>query len=457
MPSPGSVPIYVGPEWTTGAIGITPLASWSQATWFWDPANVSGLANDTNTGLDALHPVLTYNGGIAAKWGTYSPQLRQQTTITMMSSQAAVATDPVILDPIMYGTYMLLQGQLGPHQQVTAGVFGAVTSKNTATGQLLEVNLGFVATKGQLVQNTTHPSFAIVMSVVGDVATMFQPLTAVTPPASTFTTFPTEVNTWAPGDAFTLWQPCTVYLAEAVPRTGQEDAADVLPCQVQLYHVTPIGPNADPGENSALIGNGVANIECYYGTFATTTPAAPVTGNVQNWGTVYGAGIEWSNDDPHAVFNGGGVTVEFFSTIRCQELALGVAFVSTSPQFVFHSTFMHWEEVCLSGTSAGEFGLLGNHEMFDAASLIWGSGGLLLFGTSAVYYHAGSAATTFLQAQGFSLNQSANAMAVDPTTGLWSASIPVTVAALDTTIALGGFGGHAIQPGGASISVFPPF
>ncbi len=464
-PVVGDVPVFnadgtwhAAPPPSGAAIVVPPAnGSWSQAVWFWDPSNVSGLASDANSGLDALHPVLTYTFGIAARWETYYPQLKQQTTITMMSSQPASLTDPVILDPIMYGTYLLLQGQLGSHQQVNAGVFGAVTPKNTSTGQQLEVNLGFAASVGQLVQNMTHPSFAYVVAVAGNVATMLQPLTPVVPPASVFTTFPTEVNTWAPGDTYTLWQPCTVYLVEGAPRCGQEDAVNVLEGQLQLYHVAPIGTSALADENSTLIGN-IVNIECCYNTTATTTGDHPLGGNVNNFGTFYNGGIIWSTDDTIAVFNGGGVLDEYFGVIRCAELALGAAFITTGPQLLFGSSnqFVHWEEVYLGGNNAILFALSGGHEMFDAASLIWGSGGLFLFGTASIYYHTGSATTTFEQLLGFSLNESGNAVAFDQTTGLWTLPIAITPAALDLPVASGGFGGHATQPGGPSISIFPP-
>lgn len=87
--------------WSLLVFGVPP-ASWSQAAWFIDPANSTGLANDNNSGLDVGHPVLSYSGGVAAKWGTNSPVLRQNTTLTWLSSQTG-NSDPVIFTPIMEG------------------------------------------------------------------------------------------------------------------------------------------------------------------------------------------------------------------------------------------------------------------------------------------------------------------------------------------------------------------
>src|SRR6266567_5503133 len=77
---------------------VRPNRAWTQAAWFVDPLNVTGLASDKNDGTTALTPVLTYNGGVAARWGTYSPRLRQNTTITFLSRQPD-GTDPIICNP----------------------------------------------------------------------------------------------------------------------------------------------------------------------------------------------------------------------------------------------------------------------------------------------------------------------------------------------------------------------
>ena len=80
--------------------GVPVPASWSQATWFIDPQNVSGNASDSNSGIDAAHPVLSYTRGIVPKWGTNAPTLRQNTTFTWLSDQLD-DSDPVIMLPAM--------------------------------------------------------------------------------------------------------------------------------------------------------------------------------------------------------------------------------------------------------------------------------------------------------------------------------------------------------------------
>jgi hypothetical protein len=145
-------------SWIPTSIGTIAInnPTLSQATWFIDPANSTGLANDSNSGIDANHPVLSYNGGIVTKWGTNSPLLRQNTTLTWMSSQPSGGGDPVIFTPIMAnGAVATITGTLGASQQVHSGSFTSVTAKNRGTQTLLSANLGFAASAGQLVQNTT--------------------------------------------------------------------------------------------------------------------------------------------------------------------------------------------------------------------------------------------------------------------------------------------------------------
>jgi len=60
--------------------------SLTQPTWFVDPANVTGNASDSNSGLTAAVPLLTFRE-IVLRWGSSSPVLAQNTTITFLSDQ----------------------------------------------------------------------------------------------------------------------------------------------------------------------------------------------------------------------------------------------------------------------------------------------------------------------------------------------------------------------------------
>jgi hypothetical protein len=85
---------------------------WQQQTWFIDPANVTGLASDTNSGVDATHPLLTY-AELLTRWGTSAPvHTNGDLTITFLSSQPNPAADPVFCDVIMTAGNLILQGTI---------------------------------------------------------------------------------------------------------------------------------------------------------------------------------------------------------------------------------------------------------------------------------------------------------------------------------------------------------
>lgn len=69
-----------------------------------------------------------------------------------------------------------------------------------------------------------------------------------------------------------------------------------------------------------------------------------------------------------------------------------------------------------------------------------------------LYSPTATAVATFVQAGGLTLNQQANANAFNPAAGVWSAPIALTPANLDLSFAGGGFGGLAVNVGGAAIS-----
>src|SRR5579862_8508213 len=73
----------------------------TQAVWFVDPANSTGLASDNNSGLTATTPLLTWSQ-IVQRWGSITPLLPQTTVIKFLSSQP-VGVDNIVARPIMGG------------------------------------------------------------------------------------------------------------------------------------------------------------------------------------------------------------------------------------------------------------------------------------------------------------------------------------------------------------------
>jgi len=433
---------------------------WSQATWFIDPQNSTGLANDLNSGADITHPVLTYNFGVAQKWGTYSPMLRQNTVLTWLSSQPAGNGDPVIFTPIMVGVTATITAPLGAAQQIFAGALGAVMPKNRATQQLLEADLGFAAPIGSLVQNTTagKSSYAwVYLNVAGTVFALTQPLAPAALPVLN-AVLPVEVDTWAPGDSIVIFAPIEVNVVEVCPTVAEYNAPNFT-APVQINHVHLTSANG-PFNSEVFLGSDVFTSECsidpllndtsgatdevfgYWNAFVST---GAITKSVGALGSVFWGGALLAADD------GAVVTWEFdFDAI----LDAGPARINIEAPLTYSSNDNNEQGTFyVAGVIrlGGDIGFR-NPGSFSGTSLVWGPGSMDVVGAARIYYNpgAGGATATFTQTGGLQLNSQASATAYDGTTGLWTILIPITAANLDTPISGGGFGGTAINPGGAA-------
>ena len=433
---------------------------WSQATWFIDPANSTGLANDLNSGADITHPVLTYNFGVAQKWTTYSPMLRQDTTLTWLSSQPAGNGDPVIFTPIMVGVTATITAPLGAAQQIGAGVLAGVVPKNRGTQQLLEADLGFAAPIGSLVQNTTagKSSYAwVYLNVAGTVFALTQPLAPAALPVLDGMV-PVEVDTWANGDSFVVFAPIEVNIVEVDPTVAEYILPDFT-APVQINHVHLTSANG-PFNSEAFIGSDVFTSECsidplltdtsgntdefigYWNAFVSTGAVVKYVGSLNTvfWGGALvgradGSLVDWAFDFD-AIVDAGPARIN-----------IEASQVFSSNDEIEQGTFYVAGVIRLGG----DIGFR-NPGAVSGTSLVWGPGSIDVVGMSRIYYNpgAGGAMATFTQAGGLQLNSQASATAYDGTTGLWTILIPITPLKLDTPIGGGGFGGTAINPGGAA-------
>jgi len=458
---PPPLPLLTGPYFADNLDSTFPNPGpWSQAAFFIDPANSTGFANDFNSGADAAHPVLSYNFGVAQKWGTYSPMLRQNTVLTWLSSQPAGNGDPVIFTPIMVGVTATITAPLGAAQQIFAGALGAVTPKNRATQQLLEADLGFAAPIGSLVQNTTagKSSYAwVYLNVAGTVFALTQPLAPAALPVLN-AVLPVEVDTWAPGDSIVIFAPIEVNVVEVCPTVAEYNAPNFT-APVQINHVHLTSANG-PFNSEVFLGSDVFTSECsidpllndtsgatdevfgYWNAFVST---GAITKSVGALGSVFWGGALLAADD------GAVVTWEFdFDAI----LDAGPARINIEAPLTYSSNDNNEQGTFyVAGVIrlGGDIGFR-NPGSFSGTSLVWGPGSIDVVGAARIYYNpgAGGATATFTQTGGLQLNSQASATAYDGTTGLWTILIPITAANLDTPISGGGFGGTAINPGGAA-------
>lgn len=183
-------------------------SSWTQTAWYIDP--VSG--SDNNTCTTSGSPCKTF-AEVAARWGTYSPLWTAATTITYLSS-ASDNSDPLIIRGLCSGAGSItVKGQLGAGQQIKTGTLASVTAKARTNGasSLLQADLGAGVAVNQLIVNTTHSAAAwIYANVSGTVYSLTQPCARLTGGFGLCS----EVDTWANTDAFTVYQPTKINIAE---------------------------------------------------------------------------------------------------------------------------------------------------------------------------------------------------------------------------------------------------
>ena len=461
---PPPLPLLTGPYVADNLDSTFPSPGpWSQAAFFIDPANSTGLAADDNSGADALHPVLSYNFGVAQKWGTYSPMLRQNTTLTWLSSQPANDADPVVFTPIMVGAVATIQGTLGPAQEVHTGALAGVVPKNRATKQLLQADLGFAATPGQIVHNTTagKDSWAFVYkNVSGTVFAITQPLTGAPTPIDE-TTIPSEVDTWANGDTFVLYAPVGINLVRAGADVTAEYVAPNFPMPIQLRTLTAFSSNGD--ENSeTYIGTDVAQTLVNY-------TSAVVDESVFNdfldiwWNCFCGADVFAATGSNMESFFWGGAIVSSFGTNAAFCFDLDAIIGGTSHANIEFTRFESASSLPNQGIFYIDTGMdvrLGGNQGFRAVDGLlglsgpWGPGTIGVTGMSRIFYNpaAGGGVLTFGNIGSIQINQQSSVVSFDPTSGLWSTLIPLTAANLDLPFASGGFGGLAINVGGGSLT-----
>jgi hypothetical protein len=426
--------------------------SWTKGAWFIDPANATGVASDKNECDRVVVPCATF-AEVARRWGTNSPRLRQDTTLTFLSSQAN-ANDPVRLDPyIENGAVVSLQGALGSGQVVASGTLADVVPKNRAAGQLLEATLPSGALPGQLIVNTTNASRAwVYRNVSGNRLLISQPLT---PESVPYSWNPIEVDLWANGDAVTLYQPVAVNLSEALPVLADCNSGDACTNPLVIYQATVLDPTGGGAPltiagamNVALLDSSLrrplsitAGAADWYPDFIDVDTASPLSVDAPAGYLYVSAGQ----------FRAGAVGTRLVGVGLQKDVIAGVSLALGDG--IYGSVFLD-QGVTLSAipgvdwywTPPGTGG---------GSPALWGPGALDVSGIARFEYPAGDggASATFLQTGGLTIGGQSAACSVDTlNTGVWSCGIPLTPANLDLAPASGGFGGLAAVQGGGSLS-----
>ena len=223
-------------------------------SWTVDPVNGS----DLDGAGTSLSPVKTVMGGLDTKLsGQGIWHLPNGTKISFVNPET-VNQENISLD-VSLGAGNLPFSLLGAYTAVGAATtIATLTAKNVATGTLLQVTLtaGSPAV-GQFVHNTTNASRAQIQSISGSTLTLTQPLSLQTLGGSY--TRPSEVNTWAAGDAIQLEQPTSINLTRLTVRRTRGPGAINLPYTLQAVALL---------DSSGGSFDGIATLDDPYGCSA---------------------------------------------------------------------------------------------------------------------------------------------------------------------------------------------
>lgn len=182
--------------------------------WWFDPANGTGCASDTNSGTSAtcgangIGPLLTF-AQLITRLGSTMPQYPagQGVSVTQLSAQAA-NTDFIFFEPRLSSTTTNQAAAIFTVTPVAVGAPQTITVSTAkvrgAPGTLLTLTNPTGVAINQLMVNTTKSSQAIVDSVAGTTV-MQQPLTTASVTATNVAPVGVSDDTWATGNTVQLY------------------------------------------------------------------------------------------------------------------------------------------------------------------------------------------------------------------------------------------------------------
>jgi hypothetical protein len=408
----------------------------SQALWVVDPVN----GNDNNPGTLAL-PVKTVMGGIVPKWGAPDPTFPPSTTSVQIQfvNDETVAQEMIVIRPTMTAIAPVF-AITGAYVPVATGTLNAVTAKNRATGQRLASTFtGVSPTAGQLVHNTTHPSRAPLFAVSGGI--LCQPLSLAPAGLPAHVTSPTEVDTWANGDAVTVERPTKVNIGQVfVTFAGNFNAAGSAQGLLYIQAIEALDNTGSNGNANCIIqtlGGTAEAIDCIIDPLALIESAGG-GGLAQIFLTgCFLAGAFGNHFEGVSAMRGGGALtgvavsgqIGNFSldVIMGNDLAVSGAGVSMSLGTVYLATALKLGP----GGFSGGIGELAND----------GTGTCALYGPGTIQVRGGGALTktssvstfvgSLLVAGAITIDLSATASQYVVGTGVWTGGITINPTNLD--------------------------
>ena len=445
--------------------------SWTVSNWYFDYTNSTTCASDNNNCTSAscggtgsfVGPCVTY-AEVVSRWGTYRPRLRQNTTLTWLSSQSG-NNDPVYFDPyIENGSYAWITAPLGPALWSTT--LSSVVEKARGTPQLLQANLGASAatlpTGGVLLVNATHPSRAwTIDNVSGTTYTISQPEAVCTPLSCPAVG---EVDTWTNGDVVAAYTPIGINIVELQPIVADPlaDAGttgeDVPNGYLAVGPITWLAPGyvgSDEGNQAPAIVNGyVQTFDSL--SFRNFSSVAASQGMYLDSGSV---GNYWYNHQFYSRFLGG--STSFYGGDLYNYAAGSIMFnVNISDDLVVHAALRTYGTLSYVGQSngTGVYVLAPKILSFNGGEVgisgpIWGTGAVLFNAGTVASYPAGATGATDTFLTPLYLNENTTGCSQTGTSPVTvSCGIPLSGAALDAPAGPAGFGGSAFVLGGGRVS-----
>ena len=430
----GIVPPPIG-----GGSAVYPPVSWNQAAWFIDPSNTSGFASNANDGLTLLTPLLTY-AEVVKRWGTFAPELPQNTVITFMSDQIGF-TDPLVFRGIVTLGNLTLTGVLTP---IDTSTFTAVTVQNRTTGQKWQITDGskpaayWAAFEGYFIHDTTSDAWFWVDGNIGASSATITPPMAV---GSIFVPAPALLAV-SPGDAYTLYTFPKVFAPDWNPTICQGGFASPI---THLWLAGPGGIGAD----QIFFDSYIFMLECRCDNFMNQeiVNGVPFTNNwLGGGGTIFSGTIV-----------GGSIGFVFAnSSVSAQTILDGDVYINSfakaiSGDVIFGAAYWSGDidipNVFSYGAGKGTVAI-SNGALYGIAAL-WGPGNTIVHVGGEMEY-TGSAAACMLKIGTLSLDGVATASNYDPTTGVWVGGVALSPAQLDAALP-GGFAGIAYGNLGSKI------
>jgi hypothetical protein len=415
------------------AVGSTPVipVSWTITNWWLDPQNVSTTASDSNDCVSAVTPCLTYGEIAMHRWGTTSPELQQFTVINDLSAWPSVAP----LDSVTFegrGGNVAFRSVLGATQTIVSGVLAGVVAK-APPNTLLQATLAAPTAIGQLIHNTTHDSYAYVLTALGGGNFEITQPVAQAPPAFFIGA---ENNSWTNGDAYTVYKPDRINVADLKTWSGS------LPNIAFHDFNGVVGPtNATGGFTSTLLG-------CRVST-QVSMQAASLAGPITVGNGYINAAITSNppRSGPPLVIINAGVIGGGAGTQGSFQYSNDVIFTAAISEWGGIATSPLWARNTLN--------IIDGTFTFNAPATFNGTSAISINKNGRVVWPtAQTAVNTFLTTASppFFLNTGTTACSLVLGTGVWACGIPVDQAHLDAIAGVAGFGGNAIGPFGARIN-----